>query len=165
MDDQDVSATNPMPGEHEENWQKEAEDNLNGWKRALSDYQNLKKQMEQERGMTVRMAIKVFALGLLAFNDNFEKALSHIPHAERETDWHKGLEQSHKMLAELFKNLQIEKIDVLGTPCDPHTCEAVGQREAREGENAQEDTVLEELEAGYMVQGEILRPAKVITAK
>ena len=124
----------------------------NQWKRALADYQNLDKRVEEERIDFVRYAAKNFIVRLLAIVDDFEKAQAHVKD--------QGLGLALKKLFELLKQEGVEKIDTLGKEYDIHSMEALVTEEGKD-----DGKVLAELRSGYTMHGAILRPAQVKVRK
>ena len=56
----------------------------------------------------------------------------------------------------------MEKIQAMEKPFDPNTMEAVEEVEHKE---MQPNIVIEEVQRGYMLDGKVLRPAKVRISK
>lgn len=102
-------------------------------KRALADYDNLKKRFEKERSEVVKFANQALLLKLLNIVDGLDLALAQFAHLLSE----EGVEE-----------IIVEK----GTQFDPHRMEAV----SGEGEK-----VLEILQRGYKMQGRVIRPVRV----
>ncbi len=140
-------------------WKAKAEENLSGWKRALADYQNLKKETDQGRVATMVLAMKMTIIPLLSFKDNFEKALTYVPKESQESDWYKGLMMALKQLDDMLATMRVMKVSTVGNPFNPEHSEAVGNEHDTDKE---ENMVLKEVEAGYMMHDTLLRPAKVI---
>ena len=59
--------------------QKEAEANLNGWKRSEADFQNYQKRKENENKELIDFAREVAVAKLLPSLDSLEQALKHAP--------------------------------------------------------------------------------------
>lgn len=143
-------------------WQAKAEEYLDGWKRALADYQNLKKETEKEKQSTLAIGLRLYLNGLLMFVDNFEKSLAHVPDELKNKDWVLGIERSFDMLSDYLKNLGAEKIALKNKKFDPRVAEAVGNETMEEVEDG---VVVQELRSAYKLKGELLRPAKVVVNK
>lgn len=139
---------------------KEAEENLAGWKRAMADYQNLKKETERERVGAIKLGAQSVIAAILPALDHFNDAVRHIPDNEMEKSWVAGILLIKKELEEVLKQMGIEKMETIGEHFDPNLHEAVG-----EDNGEKPGTVLKEMQAGYKYQNEILRPAKVIISK
>lgn len=129
---------------------------LDGWKRAKADYLNLKKEMEAQNKEIKEWLSKIMILPLLGIIDSFEKAFSEIPENIKNDLWIKGIEGIKKQFEDYLKIQGVEAMIVKGEKFDPAKHEAV---ESAEGGESQ--TIAEELLKGYLINGEVLRPAKV----
>src|SRR3989339_1135740 len=91
-----------------------AGEHFNNWKRALADYDNLKKEVAREKTEMGQFAKGLAAMSFLEVYDNFKKALQHQPKLEeKEADvknWVLGLSFIKKQFAETLKELGIEEI-------------------------------------------------------
>ncbi len=129
-----------------ENLRKQAEEYLNGWKRAKADYLNLKKNMEEQGREIKEWMSKMFLLPLLEIVDNFDRA--GVLDA--------GVENIKKQLEDFLKANGVEAMKVIGEKFDPLKHEAIESIEGSES-----GVVAEETQKGYLIGGEALRPAKV----
>lgn len=134
------------------------------WKRALADYQNLTKEMANERIRMRENAVRDVALAILPILDNFDAAMAASP-AEAlaaagpaAENWAKGVGYIQKQMIELLNGLGVERIEAVGKPFDAGLMEAVGEEDG-EGESG---TVLKETCAGYTLGEAVIRPSKVI---
>jgi len=125
---------------------KQAEEYLNGWKRAKADYLNLKKDMEAQGKEIKEWMSKIFLLPLLEIMDSFDRAGA----------LDAGVEGIKKQFEDFLKNSRVEAMKVVGEKFDPLKHEAM---ESISG--GKPETIAEEMQKGYLVGGEILRPAKV----
>lgn len=124
------------------------EEVINSWKRAVADYQNLEKRVSEERVNWIRSASKELILRLLPILDTLILAQKH---AQDE-----GVGLGIKQFISILEQEGVKKIETQGQNFDPKTMECV---EIAVGE---EEKVVEELQTGYMLYGEVvLRPAKV----
>ncbi len=139
-----------MPEENKiediETIKKQAEEYLNGWKRAKADYLNLKKDMEAQSKELKEWMSKIFLLPLLEIMDSFDRAGT----------LDAGIEAIKKQFEDFLKNSRVEVMKVVGEKFDPLKHEAMESIEGGES-----GVVAEEVQKGYLVNGEILRPAKV----
>jgi len=131
---------------------KQAEEYLNGWKRAKADYLNLKKEMEAQNKEIKEWLSKIFLLPILDIMDNFNRAGT----------LDAGIEGIKKQFEDFLKANGVEEMKVVGEKFDPLKHEAIesveGGPPAQGGES---DRIIEEVRRGYLVNGEVLRPAKV----
>lgn len=139
-----------------EKCKKQAEEYLNGWKRAKADYLNLKKEMEAQNNEIKAWMSKVFILPLLGIMDSFDKAFGSIPENIMKENWVEGVGGIRKQFEDFLAAQGVEAMKIAGEQFDPLKHEAVESVE--EGEAG---TIAEELQKGYSIKGEVLRPAKV----
>lgn len=151
-----------------EKLKKQAEEYLDGWKRAKADYLNLKKEMEAQNKEIKEWMSKIMLLPLLEIMDSFDKAFSKIPESIASDNWVKGMESIRKQLEDYFKSRGVEQVAVKGERFNPIKHEAVAAHEVGEPrpaaagrESGESGMIAEELQKGYLINGEVLRPAKV----
>lgn len=140
-------------------YKKKAEEYLNGWKRAKADYLNFKKEEERRKSEFVKFANLSLILELLPLRENFKKAFNHLPKELEENDWVIGIKHIKNQIDELFKKFHIEEIKTVGEKFNPERHEAVGKEKR---DNLEEDTIIKEVETGYLMEGKVIKPAKVI---
>jgi molecular chaperone GrpE len=138
------------------------EEYKNKWLRAVADYQNLKKDTAKEKVEWVKFANAGLILELLPILNHFKEAIKHVPAGEETKDWVVGIFHIKKQLEDFLKNLGIEEIKTVGEKFDPEFHEAIDHREV---EGTESDQVVEEVQPGYMMQGKVIEPAKVVVAK
>jgi molecular chaperone GrpE len=133
-------------------------------------FQEKKKQIDEEIGR-VRARLETdyerkldierqkLALPFLEVLDNLQRAMD----AAGKTDSVENLLEGVGMTASLFRSklqsIGIEEIPSLGQPFDPNLEQAVGMIPVTEA--AWDGVVVEELQTGYTMQGQLLRPAQV----
>ncbi len=134
------------------------------WKRALADYQNLQKEVARERGEMAQYAVLRVVERFLPVVDNFKVAMSHMPKSDDKAvvNWAMGVGFIEKQLDEAMKDLGLTPIKTQGETFDATKHEAVGEEPA---DGCATGTIVKEVQAGYMINGKVVRPAKVITAK
>ncbi|KKR76745.1 MAG: Protein GrpE [Candidatus Levybacteria bacterium GW2011_GWA2_40_8] len=136
---------------HDEKFDKKEKDLENALRRALADYQNLEKRIAEEKSSWVRSANKDLILRLLP-------GLDSLLLAEKHTD-DEGVKVSIDHFLDIFRKEGVEKIETIGREFNPNLMEAISTREGEEG------IVLEEIKVGYMLKGEVIRPAQVVVGK
>ena len=139
-----------------EKLKKQAQEYLDGWKRAKADYLNLKKEMESQNKEIKEWMSKIFLLPFLNILDGFQKAFFEIPQNLLNEPWVKGIEGIKKQFEDYIKSQGVEQMTTKGGKFDPTRHEAV---ESIDG--GKSGLVAEELQKGYLINNEILRPAKV----
>ncbi len=145
---------------------KQAQGNLEGWKRAAADFENYKKRKEAENKELVEFAKEVTVAKLLPTLDSLEQALKHMPEAgsdefeKKYQNWQVGANGIVMQLDKVLEEMGVKKIQSLGKKFDPHFHEAV-----RETEGEADGMVAEELQAGFELNGKVIRPSQVVITK
>ena len=132
--------------------------------RSAADFENARKRLVKEREDFLKFALEEVIYDLLPIVDNFELALNHVDAGdEKAKSIRDGLILVQKQLFSVLNERGLSRIQTVGKIFDPHLHEAVGHV-IKQGE--QEGIILEEVLAGYQLNGKLLRPAKVkISAK
>jgi len=145
-----------------EECQKLQKEYLAGWQRARADFLNYKKEELKRIEELVNLAKSKIFLKFLAILDNLERAKAQIPEDLKNSDWVKGIFQIENQLRNFLKEEGIEEVKTEGEHFDPNFHEAVERVEAKDSKSGQ---IVEVLEKGYLLNGQLLRPAKVKVAK
>lgn len=140
-----------------EEMRKKAEENLNGWKRALADFSNYKKEQEAGQKEFIEFANAQLILEILPIIDSFDAAWRAMPRDLEKNSWAIGIGHIRAQFENLIKNKGIEKIGKVGEKFNPQIHEAV----EKIGEIKKEAVVVEVMQYGYKVEDKVLRPAKV----
>lgn len=127
---------------------KDLEDQL---KRAVADYRNLEKRVEEERKELIKFANRELLLTLLPSFDMLFLAEKYV-----QDD---GVKLTVKALSDTFANVGVIRVMTDGQSFDPQTMECV---ETVEGED---NKVIEEIRPGFLLYGKLLRPAVVKVGK
>jgi molecular chaperone GrpE len=141
--------------------QSKCDEYLIGWKRALADYDNLKKDLARERGEMRRVTTVELLLHLLPVMNNFEEATKHRPHLDDKSAeaWVSGMLMIKLQLEAALKELGAEPFEGIGEKFNPEIHESAGSR--RE-EDRDDQVVLEVVRRGWKVDNKAVFPAKVI---
>ena len=133
---------------------------------ARADMQNLRRRMEKEKDDARNYAATGFARDILSVADNLARALESLPAELREGDKAKGfiagLEATQRELEKVFAQHGITRIAAKGMPLDPNQHQAMLEIPSDEHEPG---TIVQEMQAGYMIKERLLRPALVGVAK
>lgn len=145
-----------------EECQKLCEEYLNGWKRAKADLINYKNEESQHLADIGKYARQNFIYQLLPMMDNLDLTVKHMP-AELAEDSHvKGLLMIKTQLEDFLKANGVAAIESAGKIFDPNLHEVVQAVEVKDCESG---AIVEEMQKGYLIDGNLLRPAKVKVAK
>jgi molecular chaperone GrpE len=133
---------------------------------AQADTQNVRRRLEKEKDDARAYAVTGFAREILSVADNLARAIEAIPAELREDDKMKGLvagiEATQREVDKVFANHGISRIAAMGLPLDPNQHQAMLEVPTTE---AAPGTVVQEMQAGYMIKDRLLRPAMVGVAK
>lgn len=126
--------------------------------RTRADFENFTKRSEVEKAMA-RASGRIGAISqLLPVIDTIERAIVHVPGELQDNSWVSGIVGLSKKLEKTLTDLGVTRIDAVpGTPFNPEFHEAV-QFDESDGEH---EVVAEELQAGYMLGGDVLRHSMV----
>lgn len=122
------------------------------WKRALADYQNLEKRTINEKESHARFAAQQVVEKLIPVLDTLEIAATHV----HDEGLNLALVQFHKVL----EQVGVVRIETTNKQFDPYIMECV---EMVAGKN--DNTVCEEVRAGYTLNEKVIRPAQVKVMK
>ncbi|MFX0168514.1 MAG: nucleotide exchange factor GrpE [Candidatus Hodarchaeota archaeon] len=123
-----------------------------------AEHQNYVKSMEKRETQLRLQANRDLILRLLPILDDLERAQIMIPHIEANEPFIRGLQMVVENLKSTFTDAGVTRIICKGQPFDPLRHEAVVREESTDNPP---NTVLEELRKGYLLKGELLRPAMV----
>ena len=132
--------------------------------RLSAELENYKKRMEKELQQFKKYANESLLKQLLTVIDNLERA---IGSAENETGKEssallEGIKMTHDEILKLLKNFSVEPVKAEGEPFDPTYHQAVTQEETDEHP---ENTVVRELQKGYIMNDRLIRPSMVVVSK
>jgi len=141
--------------------QTKTDEYLAGWKRALADYDNLKKDLARERGEMRRASTIELLLHLLPVMNNFEQATKHRPFLDDKTAeaWVSGILMIKTQMENSLKELGAEPFDGVGEKFNPEFHESAGSRREAERED---QIILEVTQRGWKIDGKVVFPAKVV---
>jgi len=133
---------------------------------AKAETQNVRRRMEKDMADARTYAATGFARDILSVSDNLSRALDAIPADLREDEKWKnlvaGIEATARELDKVSGLHGITRTAATGLPLDPHHHQAMLEVPSADAEPG---TVLQELQAGYMIKDRLLRPAMVAVAK
>ena len=132
---------------------------------AQAETQNVRRRAEKDAADARNYAATGFARDVLSVNDNLQRALDAIPSEVRDEEKWRGLitgiEATGRELESVFKKHGIERVAAKGLPLDPNMHQAMMEIPSDE----EPGTVVQEIQAGYMIKDRLLRPALVGVAK
>lgn len=130
--------------------------------RMKAEFENFKKRTERERLETTRYANEQFFRKLLPALDNLKRGCEYAEKSGADKDVFKGIEMVERQLVELVAEFGVKPFVSVGKPFDPNFHEPLYMVENAE---VDENTVVSEMETGYMLHDRLLRVAKVAVSK
>ena len=134
---------------------QERDDYLNGWKRSQADLINFKKEAATRFEDALKMASFSAIKDFLVVLDDLNRALQNEIDVE-------GVKSIKEKMENILEGQGVKKINSIGEKFDPMFHEAISQVE---DENKESQTVVEEIQPGFMLYEKVIRPSKVIIVK
>ena len=133
---------------------------------AAAEAQNTRRRLEADKEQASSYAAASFARDMLAIKDNLEWALVAVNDELRAdkvaSQFLAGIEATARELEAAFARNGISRIKSIGEQLDPHRHQAMIEIP---NDQAEPGTIVEEMQAGYMMKDRLLRPALVGVAK
>jgi molecular chaperone GrpE len=142
-----------------EQLEKEKADLYDQLLRRTAEFDNFRKRSDRERAEFTEYASQEAVRSLLPVLDDFERALK-VETAD--ADYAKGMGLIYQRLFETLKKLGLAPIEAEGKKFDPEFHHAI---EMVDDPDAEADTVITDLQRGYLFRSRLLRPSIVRVAK
>lgn len=127
--------------------------------RTRADFENYRKRVDDEKQQMKALGEQMAILRLLPVIDNIERAVTHIPEDLADNKWAQGIAGLVKQLEKSLESMNLKRIEAApGTLFDPELHEAIQMDEDAEGD---QEVIAEELQAGYLLNGQPIRHAMV----
>lgn len=130
--------------------------------RMAAEFENFKRRKQKEIDDFRKFANESVFRQLLTVVDNLERAISSGEENVNSKDLTEGVKLTYKELLRIFESFQVKIIDAEKKPFDPNYHQAVTQAETDE---YPENTVINELQKGYLLNDRLLRPSMVVVSK
>lgn len=130
--------------------------------RVSADYANFQKRVPKQLADSIGYEKEKIIKTLLPALDNFERTLESAPAAENVDVLVKGIQIIYDQMLDVLKSHDVQEIKALGEQFDPMLHEAMLRKSDA---NEEDNVILEEYQKGYLLNGRVLRPSKVIVNK
>jgi molecular chaperone GrpE len=135
--------------------------------RALAEAENVRRRAQREREDAAKYAITNFARDVLQVSDNLHRALEAIPAAALAADealknLHEGVSATERQLDAALERQQVKRIWPMGEKFDANLHQAMFEVQTADQAPG---TVVQVMQAGYLIHDRLLRPALVAVAK
>lgn len=128
--------------------------------RSQAEFDNARKRASREQQEFREYASADTIKGLLPILDSFERALK--LNSSEKSDFKNGVDLIYRQLLDALQKLGLRPITAEGEHFDPRVHEAIEMVDTNE---AEDHTVIEELQRGYKLKDRLLRPAMVKVAR
>ena len=143
--------------------EEEAAETYDRLLRVSAEFENYKKRSSREMAEFRKFSNQSLLKEMLSVVDNLELAMnSSKSHKAIDKGLLEGLEMTHNEILKVFEKFNVKPIDAKGKTFDPTFHEVVMQEKTDE---FAENTVINELQRGYLMHERLLRPAMVVVAK
>ena len=140
----------------------EAADNKDLYLRALADLENYRKRAQREKEDAIRFANDHILRNIIPVLDNLERAIEHARTTiEDQGSLLEGVEMTLSQLHKVLESSGVTSIEAMGLPFDPNFHQAMGQIPTGD---QPPNTVVQELQKGYLLNNRLLRPAMVMVS-
>jgi len=128
--------------------------------RVSAEFENYRKRTAREMDDFRKYAVQSLLKEMLSAVDHIELAIqAAASNSVPDKNLTEGLSLTLKELLRIFEKFNVMPIEAVGKPFNPEFHEAILREESGE---LPENTVLREMQKGYMIGGRLLRPALVV---
>jgi len=131
--------------------------------RASAEFDNYKKRTTREMRDVVRYANEKLIKELLSVVDNLERAIESVQQTGAdENPLLEGIRLTLNEIEKILERHNVQPVKAMGEPFDPNFHQAMMQEET---EDQPANTVIREMQKGYVMHDRLLRPAMVVVSK
>jgi len=135
--------------------------------RAAAEMENVRRRTERDKADSVKFAISNFARDVLTIGDNIARAIEHVPADAAEEDtalksFLEGIQVTERELLNVMERHGIARLNPKGERFDPNQHQAMFEVD---NADVPDGTIVEVIQAGYVIAERVLRPALVGVAK
>ncbi len=130
--------------------------------RAMAELDNYRKVMDKRMNDYRRSSKTRFFDKIIPVLDSFDRALSGAEMNHNFDNFYKGIEIIQRQLRDSLKALGLVEFSGIGEEFNPSRHEAVATVETDE---QPENVVVDEISKGYIVDDQVIKPAKVLVSK
>jgi molecular chaperone GrpE len=128
--------------------------------RTMADMENMRRRHRQEQQTTIQFANEGLLKEILPIFDDFNRSVEAGGKSRDFDSFYSGVQMITGKLQKALEKLNVRKIETVGAPFDFNLHEAI----MRQPSDKPEDTILMEVEPGYIYGDRVIRHAKVIVS-
>lgn len=144
-----------------ETLKKSVEETQNSYLRVLADFDNFRKRQREETARLTSCAREDIIRQLLPLIDNFDRTLQAAESEHSYESLVEGVTLTLRQVREMLQREGLEQIEAVGQEFNPEFHEALMRVET---DDYPDNTIIDELEKGYTLNGRVIRPARVRVA-
>jgi len=153
--------------EERDKFAAEAADAKDRMLRALAELDNVRRRTEREKLDISKYAISEFARDVIGIGDDMQRAIDHVPAEAAASDpalksFLEGVQLMEREMLATLERHGVAKLAPMGERFDPNRHQAVMEEENPE---VPAGTVVQVLQAGFVIGERTLRPAVVVVSK
>jgi molecular chaperone GrpE len=141
--------------------QAKAQEHWNSYLRAVAETENVRKRAQRDVEAASRYAVERFAGDLLEARDSLELGLAVGPGADPARLF-EGMEATLRLVDRAFEKAGLQVLDPSGQAFNPEFHEAMATQPSADHPSG---TVLTVVQKGYVLNGRLLRPARVLVSR
>lgn len=127
--------------------------------RTRADFENYRKRSDADKQVARESGQASAILKLLPVIDNIERAIAYMPDELKDNAWAQSVAGLVRHLEKSLEGLNLQRINAApGTDFNPELHEAIQFDEDAKGDK---EVIAEELQAGYLLGGQVIRHAMV----
>lgn len=159
----ETAAESPEENNNEETdkLKKELEELNSLYLRMAADFDNYRKRQAQERESLLKYGAEETLKKLLPVLDTFDRAKQSLDEIEDVEKLRENIDVIYKQLTDTIDKIGLKVIETKDKEFDPNMHEAVMQTPTSD---YAENTIINELQKGYMLENRVIRPSLVNVA-
>lgn len=127
-----------------------------------AEFENFKKLKAREKQEVLKFGNETLLQELIPVLDNMDMALEHASHADDVKAIAEGVKLTFNQFLKVLEKAGVERLEAVGKKFDPNLHEALYQEER---DDMEPDTVVSEVQKGYLLNGRVVRPSRVSVSK
>lgn len=130
--------------------------------RVVAEMDNLRRRTAREIDSAQRYAVEKFAGDLLEVRDSLEMGIAAAAGGGESVRLQEGMQATLRLIDKAFERAGLTVLDPQGQPFNPERHEAMATQESPEQAPG---TILAVVQKGYLLNGRVVRPARVLIAR
>lgn len=127
-----------------------------------AEFENFKRLKAKEKQDLLKFGNETLIQELIPVVDDLERALDHAAKTEENKGILEGVQMTLNSFIKVLERSGVERVEAVGKKFDPNFHEALFQEER---EDMEPDTVVSELQKGYLLNGRLIRASRVSVSK